>query len=325
MLLRSSSTPVLGSLLPSFGESPSNNNNNHHQTEVPSKGSPYFHHNYHYHYNYNYSKISYPKHAAGSPNLMSSSSAASVYNSSPSVVDLSSGNSSSFRRAQSEGNLEALVSSAATFSDDVDEFISSKKFAPRYHSHSSTLEPILSFSYRNSNDRLREDEDSEEEEEEVDIEEQAFTTESTNLSGDSLCSSLGNVDYKTDYRRYINVGFEEETYLAKGLGIADMSFVCNGSHGGGGGGRGGGEGCKPVAYDGDGGDNNNSIRIEEHYKRLLEENPSNPLYLRNYAQFLHQVSSSSLTTTSPKFFIYGEVVMIFISNLFSQINMCVLF
>lgn len=286
MLLRSSSTPVLGSLLPSFGESPSNNHH-HHQTEVPSKGSPYFHHNYNY--NYNYSKISYSKHAAGSPNLMSSS--VSMYNSSPTVVDLSSGSSSSFRRAQSDGNLEALVSSAATSSDDVDEFISSKKIAPRYpyHSHSSTLEPILSFSYRNSNGLRREDEDSEDEEEEeedVNIEEQTFTTESTNLSGDSLCSSLGNVDFKTEYRRYINVGFGEEMYLAKGLGIGDMSFVCNGSHGGGG--SGGGEGCKPVAYDGDSGDNNNSLRIEEHYKRLLEENPSNPLCLRNYAQFLYQ-------------------------------------
>lgn len=307
MLLRSSSTPVLGSLLPSFGESPSNNNHHRHQTDVPSRGSPYFHHNY------NYSKISYLKHAAGSPNLMSASSASLYNSSSPSVVDLSSGSSSSFRRAQSEGNLESLVNSGDASYDDVDEFISSKKIAPRYNSHSSNLEPILSFSYRNSNGRRREDEDSEEEydDEEEDIEDQTFITESTNLSGDSVCSSLGNVDFKTEYRRYINVGFEEEMYLAKGLGIADMSFLCNGSHGGGG--SGGGEGCKPVAYDGDGGDNNNSLRIEEHYKRLLEENPSNPLYLRNYAQFLHQVSYSSSTFKIPICFL--KLTFVFYSDL----------
>lgn len=29
--------------------------------------------------------------------------------------------------------------------------------------------------------------------------------------------------------------------------------------------------------------------VEEYYKRMIEENPCNPLVLRNYAQFLCQV------------------------------------
>ena len=32
--------------------------------------------------------------------------------------------------------------------------------------------------------------------------------------------------------------------------------------------------------------------IEEYYKRMIEENPSNQLLLRNYAQFLYQVRSN---------------------------------
>ena len=29
--------------------------------------------------------------------------------------------------------------------------------------------------------------------------------------------------------------------------------------------------------------------FEEYYKKMVEENPNNPLFLRNYAQFLCQV------------------------------------
>lgn len=29
--------------------------------------------------------------------------------------------------------------------------------------------------------------------------------------------------------------------------------------------------------------------VEEYYKKMVEENPNNPLFLRNYAQFLSQV------------------------------------
>ena len=32
--------------------------------------------------------------------------------------------------------------------------------------------------------------------------------------------------------------------------------------------------------------------IEMHYKKMIEEDPCNGLFLRNYAQFLYQASSS---------------------------------
>ncbi|KAF7151059.1 hypothetical protein RHSIM_Rhsim02G0044100 [Rhododendron simsii] len=53
-------------------------------------------------------------------------------------------------------------------------------------------------------------------------------------------------------------------------------------------GIGGIEKIDQIAADSDKGGN-----IEDYYKRRVEENPSNPLFLRNYAQFLHQVRSLS--------------------------------
>lgn len=32
-----------------------------------------------------------------------------------------------------------------------------------------------------------------------------------------------------------------------------------------------------------------SVNIEEYYNRMLEENSCDPLFLRNYAQFVYQV------------------------------------
>lgn len=261
MLLRSSSTPVLGSLLSSISESP---NNSHHLPEVPNaKGSPYV--------NQNYSKFSYSKHA-GSPNLTKS-----LYNSSPgSPADLPR---SGFRRAQSEGNLESLGSATAA-SDNSDEFNFSNppKICARRR-HSSTLESIPSFSFYNLKKLCSEDEHSDEEED--DLKSQKFIMENTNLLHDSF-NSLDSFGFKT--KDDVNSGLEQEMYLARGLGVSEGNFVCNGSGGGE-----GGYGCIPVAYDGD----DNGLGLEEHYKRLIEENPNNPLYLRNYAQFLHQVSFSS--------------------------------
>jgi hypothetical protein len=33
--------------------------------------------------------------------------------------------------------------------------------------------------------------------------------------------------------------------------------------------------------------------VEEYYKKMVQQNPGNPLFLRNYAQFLYQVTSIS--------------------------------
>ncbi|KAL3531188.1 hypothetical protein ACH5RR_010510 [Cinchona calisaya] len=260
MILRSSSTPVLGSLLSSFSETP-NNNNNHSNSEV-SNSIPH-----------NYSKLCYNKHV-GSQNFTSS-----LYHSSPispSVSELS-GNTPTrgFRRAQSEGNLEGLVGGSSK--DDEFSFSNpSKKFARR-PPHCSTLEAIPSFSFHSSrNHNEDKDQDSEEDEDE-EIEKGMMAKEKAFL-------------YDSGYGK--NVGFEEggkieEMYLARGLGMADFNFVNIGGHGGGGGGR-GGQDYRPVGFDGDGDGDSHGLLMEEHYKKMLEENPCNPLYLRNYAQFLHQ-------------------------------------
>ncbi|XWS76189.1 hypothetical protein CRYUN_Cryun01aG0154600 [Craigia yunnanensis] len=85
-----------------------------------------------------------------------------------------------------------------------------------------------------------------------------------------------------------NVGFEDERglfgqekFLARGLGIDGGS---RGGVSGGSGGDGGSE-FNPAGSSGDGGDNH---EVEEYYKRMVDENPCNPLFLGNYAQFLYQ-------------------------------------
>lgn len=71
--------------------------------------------------------------------------------------------------------------------------------------------------------------------------------------------------------------FGQEMFLARGIGIGGGS----GSSGG------GGSEFNSAGSGGDGGDN---PEVEGHYKRMVEENPGNPLFLRNYAQFLYEVS-----------------------------------
>lgn len=56
---------------------------------------------------------------------------------------------------------------------------------------------------------------------------------------------------------------------------------------GGAGGRGGGELNSLGGGSGDGGENQG---VEEYYRRMVEENPGNSLFLGNYAQFLYQAS-----------------------------------
>lgn len=86
----------------------------------------------------------------------------------------------------------------------------------------------------------------------------------------------------------LNLGFEQEMglvsqglFLARGLGI-------DGNGGGGGGHGGGGGGGGEFFSAGSGGDGGNNQSIEEYYRRMVKENPANPLFLRNYAQFLYQ-------------------------------------
>lgn len=92
-------------------------------------------------------------------------------------------------------------------------------------------------------------------------------------------------DVKVKLDRVCSVGYGEEVgssssskdmmYLAKGLGLD-------------GGCRGGNNGGKSMGSGGNDEDNNNHDGVEEYYKNMVEQNPGNPLFLRNYAQFLYQ-------------------------------------
>lgn len=62
-------------------------------------------------------------------------------------------------------------------------------------------------------------------------------------------------------------------HLAMGLGINDAGF----------GGYNDAFDCTNIHSD-------ESCSVEEYHKRMVEENPRNPFFLRNYALFLHQVN-----------------------------------
>ncbi|KAK1397967.1 hypothetical protein POM88_007830 [Heracleum sosnowskyi] len=140
MLLRSSSTPVLGSLISSIADQ-SPNQHHHHHPELPN-------HNVNKHQPTNIlpqclNKVCF--HQGGSQSFTFSCNSSPI---SPSVCELSFGRCSSngFRGAHSEDNLEGL----ANTSSDIDEFSFSKpikKFASR--PSGSFLETIPSFSFHN--------------------------------------------------------------------------------------------------------------------------------------------------------------------------------
>ncbi|CDP03795.1 unnamed protein product [Coffea canephora] len=264
MLLRSSSTPVLGSLLSSLSETP--NNNNQPNCEVPNANP------------HPYGKICCKHyHAAAGPQNFTKS----LYNSSP-VSPSISGNihTGGFRRAQSEGNLEGLVRASSDSDDGLNLSIPTKKFSRR-PPHCSILEAIPSFSFQNPRNR-NEDQGSEEEEESLHGENGLVHN---SVAKENPYNLKGDRTYASAYKNSAGVG--EEMHLARGLGVTDFHFADVGGHIRGGSG-GGGRDYRPVALGGDGGGDSNGLIMEEHYKRMLEENPSNPLCLRNYAQFLHQ-------------------------------------
>ncbi|CAK9133418.1 unnamed protein product [Ilex paraguariensis] len=279
MMLRSSSTPVLGSLLSPFSDTP---NNIHHQPEVPhttAKHPPTTTHQ-------NYNKLCF--HRAGSQNFSTFSCNSSPI--SPSVSEFSGTGRCSpigFSRAQSEGNLEGLANAASGIIDEFSFSNPLKKCSRR--ATSSFLETIPSFSFHKYLRRYEEEDGDEEDEEEEEEREQQLE-ENGELFG-KLCLMKQNIKLNEEMG-YGNVGLEEREevsphmYLARGLGVSgvDIGFGSNGGFNGGG--RGGGGGFfTSVDFGRDDGDSNG---IEDHFKRMVVENPGNPLFLRNYAQFLHQ-------------------------------------
>lgn len=129
---------------------------------------------------------------------------------------------------------------------------------PRSRPAGAALETIQSFTARDgARDEEEEDEDDDDDEQET---------------------SFGAFRSGSTYTQ------EHPLFLARGLGIDRLgsgllSADCGGIDGGAGGGylvaSGGGEGDRSG--------------IEIHYKKLIEEDPCNGLFLRNYAQFLYQV------------------------------------
>ncbi|KAL5059756.1 hypothetical protein RYX36_031360 [Vicia faba] len=262
MMLRSSSTPVLGSLLSSssFTDSP---NHYHEPCHALKHLPPPTHHNH------NHNKLSF--HQSGSFNLSCTSSPIS-----PSFADLERQSKGLIRRVQSEGNLEDLA------------YANEERFS--YMDHSSMrysvrqrclpLETIPSFSLSKRTGLREEEEDVEE----SDVEDEE--------GYDDEFSVMSSMKVSAEMDRVCGVSFGEEgkfgskeMYLAKGLGVE----VCGDGIGGGcRGGNGGGGDSNSMGSRGNEGDHNNNHEVEEYYKKMVQRNPGNSLFLRNYAQFLHQ-------------------------------------
>ncbi|GLT41465.1 hypothetical protein SLA2020_155270 [Shorea laevis] len=287
MLLRSSSTPVLGSLLCSVAESP-----NH---ETAAAAAAFKHHPpmglYH-------KKVSFLP-SPGSLHLSCNSSPIS-----PSIADFNGKGGSGFCRAQSDGHLERL----AYASCDGNEKFSNETRQPKKipgRQKCLMLQSIPSFSFYNSKARCEEEDDESgmedgEEEEEWYLNENEEPLQRNGERGKkvmdmnkgdekiNLCEGIRVMDKSWNVGLERERGFvNQEMFLAKGLGVDGSRGGTVGSNRGGGGGSGSGGGGRfnPADSGGDGGDNHG---VEEYYKRMVEENPGDPLFLRNYAQFLYE-------------------------------------
>ncbi|KAI3772946.1 hypothetical protein L6452_04142 [Arctium lappa] len=243
MMLRSSSTPLLGSLQPSISsESP-----HHHHHDTTLKPSPI-------HKSQQFTTLS--------------------CTSSPISPPFRHGG---IRRVQSEGNLESLISSGGGGGGGGGGEFSfcnpTKRTSSRLHS--IPLETIPSFSYHNSKFKSDDDDDDESGDE-------GFRNFNVENEVVRLNKQLGfaNSEIKDEKRES-----GSQMYLAKGIGV-DVGFAC----GGGGGGR--RRSLSSVGRDGggggDGGGCGDNHDVEEHYRKMVDENPGNPLFLRNYAHFLYQ-------------------------------------
>ncbi|KAL4571947.1 hypothetical protein LXL04_018715 [Taraxacum kok-saghyz] len=247
MMLRSSSTSLLGSLLPS--ESP---NHHHHDTTLhPHKPS-------------SINKFSFS--SPGSQHFTALSCSSSPI--SPSF------GTRGIRRAQSEGNLESLMSSGGGGGGNDDEFSFFNHPKKINRIQNSLLESIPSFSYQNSKFKSDEDESSDNEDQEQD--------EFRKFSGLIIENNVSSLNKPTGFRdlaiKHDTSEANSQMYLAKGIGV-DTGFGC---------GDGGRRHISHVGGGPNGGGGGDNYNVEEHYKKMVNENPGNPLFLGNYAQFLYQ-------------------------------------
>ncbi|KAK9726435.1 hypothetical protein RND81_05G215100 [Saponaria officinalis] len=273
MMLRSSSTPVLGSLLSSYSESPNHNHHSEFNSPRHIQKKLSFHHTQ----------------AAGHLHVISPSSHS--FNSSTSVNaeftcnGRDSGQKIGFRRAQSEGNLEGLLSESCNKLDELGHSILSKKF-PRKPG-CAVLQTIPAFSVYNPS-RKYEDNEVEEDEDEEEESGDGEMIQAQN-GNQRMLTKAGIEDLNMEFfnnNKWLNdssVIVQEndnvlsKMHLARGLGAISGGFI--------GGGGGGHHEHKTREFGGEGDD---GVNMEEFYKKMVEANPGNPLFLRNYAQFLHQ-------------------------------------
>ncbi|RYR03025.1 hypothetical protein Ahy_B06g081853 [Arachis hypogaea] len=270
MLLRSSSTPILGSLHSSFTDSPNNNS-------IHSESCHAFKHHLppcvpqHHH-----QKISFHQ----SPFMQFSCT------SSPISPSISEGQCKGFRRVQSEGNLEDLaIATCNNNNEDIVGDIPFKRFSAR--PKCMVLETIPSFSVTKHKGLCEEDADDEETDNDSDIEYEKESGSLMNLQkGMVLSEEVRDGSCRVGFAEREEKFGGKQMYLARGLGVD----VCVDGIGGCRGGRGGGSGGGGGDYNSmsSGGNDGDRSEVEEYYKKMLEENPGNPLFLRNYAQYLYQ-------------------------------------
>ncbi|KAI0493520.1 hypothetical protein KFK09_023638 [Dendrobium nobile] len=252
MMLKSSSTPILGSLISSssalFSESPNNGFQLHHH-----------HHNL-------------DRTVSSSPSILHG-----ISQRYPHISDSSERESSAgmIRRTRSEGNIKDLLSSC---SDDSQAHRSLKPYFSRRRD--AALETIPSFSlYSYKTVEEDEEEKIEDQEEDYQIAEKFSFLEHGEKNGVDL--SFNELSQRAS----------QPLFLARGLGIDRlasglMNLGVDGGAvmvGGGGGGDGRDGNCSlKTDHGGEG------YELEMYYKRVIEEDPGNALILRNYAQFLYE-------------------------------------
>ncbi|RZC44276.1 hypothetical protein C5167_037222 [Papaver somniferum] len=231
MMLRSSSTPLLGSLLSSYSESP-----NHRDYETHNPNSEVL------------KKISFT-HGGNSINFSSYSTcnnASSLTRSISGVSDSSDTSSSNgFRRAQSDGNLKGLTAASSDMEDQdlFSQFSSNNNPFKSSKRTTSMLQSIPSFSVYNSNSGF-EDDDEEDYEDEKDGSLQRSVTIGENIMsmgsgeftfGGEKMGLIQENDEDNQFNEFQYLGQDDmnpSMFLATGFGIG----VDGGSGGGGGGG-----------------------------------------------------------------------------------------
>ncbi|KAI3958749.1 hypothetical protein MKX01_023425 [Papaver californicum] len=273
MMIRSSSTPLLGSLLSSSSYSESPNHKDYETPHNPNSDSLI-------------KKISFT-HGGNSLNFSSFSTcnnSTSLTRSISGISDSSDTSSSKgFRRAQSDGNLKGLAAASSCDMEDQDLFdhFSSNPF--KSSKRTSMLQSIPSFSVYNSNGRF-EDEEENYEEDEMENEKDWSLQRSVTIGKNIMSMGSGEFTFGGEKNDGDNK-FNEFQYLGQD-NMNPSLFFATGLGFGVNGGSGGGGGFNFAKY-GEGGDDNEEEN-GEYYKKMVEENPSSALFLRNYAQFLYK-------------------------------------